>query len=176
MKRHLLLLAICLMATAKVQACSCVGPGDLSEEEQIEKEFSEADAVLVARVVKVKQSLVAEDLSGRHRIEDAHFVVAEVLKGSHKVDETIHVRSNLGGGACGRSARNDPPWLEMISETVPSVSSVAVLSDEWLLYVHGSQPYNLSNCSRSFPMNLRGGEDAEYLRGVLARKNGGMEQ
>jgi hypothetical protein len=172
MKRYLTLLAICLMATAKAQACSCVGPGDLSEEEQIEKEFSEADAVVIARVVMVKQSLVAEDHSGVHRIEDAQFVVAEILKGSHKMGETIHVRSNLGGGTCGRSARNDPPWLEIASETVPSASSVAVLSDEWLIYAHGSQPYELSNCSRSFPMNLRGGEDADYLRGVLARKDG----
>ncbi|GFE85722.1 hypothetical protein GCM10011488_06760 [Steroidobacter agaridevorans] len=168
MKTLYIVLAIGLTALSEAQACSCVAPDTSSEEEQIKKEFSEADAVVIAKVVSVEQSLDPEDPSGTYRIEEARFVVEEVLKGTHKVGETIRVRSVVGRGACGRSARNDPPWIEVASEVLPSASGVAVLSDEWLIYTAGQQPYDLSRCSRSFPMNLRGGEDAEYLRGMLA--------
>ena len=49
----------------------------------------------------------------------------------------------------------------------PAVISAAVFSEEWLIYARGDEPYELSNCSRSFPMDLRGGKDAEYIRNKL---------
>ena len=149
-------------------ACTCIGHGNQSEEQQIDRAFSEADAVFVAKVILVKHSVLPEDPKGRYLVEEASFVVSEVMKGIHKVGEVVRVRSMLGSG-CARSARNDPPWLDMVDDSDPPVATVAVISAEWLIYSNGSPPYELSQCDRSFPMNLRGGSDAEYLRAKHAR-------
>jgi len=162
---YLLAILAALFGTSPVvDACSCVGHGDQSEEEQIEDAFTDADAVFVARVISVKHSLLPEDPEGRNLIEEASFLISEVMKGSHKLGEVVRVRSELGGGTCGKSARNDPPWLEEASDLEPRIFTVSVVSDEWLIYANGLQPYELTFCDRSFPMNLRGGSDAEYLR------------
>jgi hypothetical protein len=169
---HFLATLTALLMTSQVAfACSCELSGGLTEEEQIESEFSAADAVIVAKVVSTKLSLHQKDRTGRYWIEDASFVVSEVLKGTYKVGESVRVRSMLGGGSCGRSARNDPPWLETTSDSPAQsgqvVLTAAVFSDEWLIYARGAEPYELSICSRSFPMDLRGGSDAEYIRTVV---------
>lgn len=176
---HLLTVVGALMLmSGDATSCSCAPPDGLTEEEQIESEFLAADAVIVARVISTKHSVRPEDPTGQYLIEDASFVVTEVLKGTHKVGESVQVRSILGGGSCGRSARNNPPWLEMTNSSPvsgPPVLTIAVISDEWLIYGWGAEPYALSNCSRSFPMNLRGGSDAEYIRSVVlesSKKNG----
>lgn len=158
-----------LLLTSQVAiACSCAAPHGSPEKEQIESAFAEADAVIVAKVISTKQSLRTEDPSGRYRVEDALFAILEVLKGNHRIGETIRVQSMLGSGSCGRSARNDPPWLETTGDSSsasgPAVTTTAVFSEEWLIYAYGQEPYELSSCSRSFPMNLRGGADAEYIR------------
>jgi len=160
----LAILAAIFGTSSVVNACSCVGHDDQSEEQQIERAFTDADGVFVAKVVSVKHSLLPEDPEGRYLIEEASFVISEVMKGSHKLWEVVRVRSELGGGTCGRRARNDPPWLEEANETEPRIFTASVVSDEWLIYASGVQPYELSLCDRSFPTNLRSGSDAEYLR------------
>ena len=46
--------------------------------------------------------------------EDASFIVLEAIKGAKKVGDKVQVRSELGPGPCGRSARNMPAWLEQV--------------------------------------------------------------
>jgi hypothetical protein len=148
-------------------ACSCAPPIGETEEERIENALLQADTVVVAMVISNEQSLAPEDPSGRYRVEHAVFVVTEVFKGPHRVGDTIHVRSEVGPGICGRSVRNDPPWLEEFDER--SIESTPVFSGEWIIYADGKEPYELSMCSRSFPMNLRGQQDAEYIRSIVRK-------
>lgn len=148
-------------------ACSCVPPIGETEEERIENALLQAGTVVVAKVISNEQSLAPEDLSGRYRVEHAVFAVTEVFKGPHRVGDTIHVRSEVGPGVCGRSVRNDPPWLDEFDER--SIQSAPVFSGEWIIYADGKEPYELSMCSRSFPMNLRGEQDAEYIRSIVRK-------
>lgn len=172
----LLATACLLMVGPDADACSCALYGTLTEQEQIERAFTEADTVIVARVESTKHSLNPNDPTGLHIVEAASFVVLVVLKGAYKVGGRVAIESAIGGGSCGRSARNDPTWLEEVTTDVdPSVVTSAVVSDEWLIYATGAEPFKLSHCDRSFPMNLRGGSDAEYLREWLkepGRRNG----
>jgi hypothetical protein len=46
-------------------------------------------------------------------------------------------------------------------------SKPAAISKEWLIYGHGSEPYDLSLCERSMPLSHRGSSDLLYLRTLL---------
>jgi hypothetical protein len=160
-KKHLSLAIVAsLLATANANACSCALPGKLSDDQQIDQEFRGAKAVFVAKVVSIKQ--MPEDSTGRYIVEDAEFVVLEVLKGAMKARDTVRIKSHIGPGPCGRSARNNPPWLVLAEKG--EADKIATFSDEWLIYARGSEPYELSYCDRSFPMNFRGKLDVDYLR------------
>lgn len=82
---------------------------------------------MVAKVVATKHSFLPGDPAGNHLIEDASFVVTEVFRGKYKVGELVRVCSMIGVGLCGRSARNDPPWLEEVSKP-PEDSGHAITS------------------------------------------------
>jgi hypothetical protein len=161
-KLRIVCLALILVGTiGRSEACSCAAAaGD--EAEQIRREFAGARIVVVARLVSISQKALPE--SPHYRLEDAEFVVVQVLKGDVAVGQKVRVRSDLGPGLCGRSAQNDPMWL-----AGPDAGPVAT-STEWLIYGHGSEPYELSNCDRSMPLNVRGSEDLQQLRTFLGTR------
>jgi hypothetical protein len=96
-------------------------------------------------------------------VEDAWLVVQETLKGPHVVGETIHVRSTLIIGPCGMNMRNDPPWIYQQDKTAPDGLRPASVSDIWLIYANGDQPYDIAE-GYSRPMNLGGSEQLEVHR------------
>jgi hypothetical protein len=164
------LASIMLAMVGRAEACSC-SLNSAAEEVQIEHELEQARVVFVAELVRVKQT--PEDDAPEYLTEEAEFVVLEVLKGGVVLGQKIRVKSRLGPGPCGRTARNDPPWLEEVQTSGAPIMPAAI-SKEWLVYGHGSEPYELSLCDRSMPLSHRGSSELLYLRALLAkaRRNG----
>jgi len=161
-KLQIFVSALILGATiARSEACSCQLNAE-AEDAQIQREFKEARLVVVARLLSARQTAMP-DAPG-HLIEDAEFVISEVLKGDVAVGHTVRIRSHLGPGPCGRSAQNNPMWLEE-----PDSERVEI-SREWLIYGHGSEPYELSLCDRSMPLSHRGSADLQQLRKFLGQE------
>lgn len=160
---HIVGLASTLLATfGRAEACSC--SLDLADEDiQIKHELEEARVVFVAELLSLKQAPAPE--AKKYLTEDAEFVVSEVLKGRVVVGQKVRIRSRLGPGPCGRSAQDDPPWLEQI-ETPGGPTNPAAISRKWLIYGHGSEPYELSLCDRSMPLSHRGSSDLHGERPV----------
>lgn len=155
------LFALILIAVSgRTEACSCRVEGG-AEDVQIQREFEQAVAVFTARITSIEQNPQSD--SSQYILEDADFVVLEVLKGDVRPGQRIEVRSHLGPGPCGRSAQNDPVWLE--DETGP-----VAISKEWLIYGHEQEPYELSLCDRSMPLSHRGSSDLAHLRKVFGRR------
>lgn len=152
----------------QAEACSC-RVDSAAEEVQIKRELDEARVVFVAKLLSVKQTPVPD--APKYLTEDAEFVVAEVLKGAIVAGQKVRIRSSLGPGQCGRSARNDPPWLEQIEKSGGPVQPAGI-SKEWLIYGHGSEPYELSLCDRSMPLSHRGSSDLLFLRALLGKVRG----
>lgn len=151
---------ILVMMSGRVDACSCRGDSE-AEEAKIGNEFNDASVVVVATLVRVKQTPVPD--APKYLTEDAEFVVSEVLKGDVATGQKIRIRSHLGPGPCGRSAQNNPVWLEE-SKASAEIPRPASISKEWLIYGHGFEPYELSLCERSMPLSHRGSSDLQYLR------------
>jgi hypothetical protein len=159
------LFVVCSVLHSEAFACSCAMPKG-SEKEQVTSALQSATEVLVAKVQSVKHSPTAGDASGKYTTEDAVFLVIEVLKGKKRPGDKVAIRSSIGPGFCGHSARNDPPWLEVVSEKeTPSVAPPKI-SDTWLIYGEGAEPYELSQCSRSSPLEVEGvrQRDVEAVR------------
>lgn len=167
MKANLQLVGAALVLVlmyGRAHACSCQAES-ASEEDLIERELHAARLVVVATVVSTKQTPALD--SPNYIIEDAEFVVSEVLKGDVVAGDKIRTRSHLGPGLCGRSARNIPVWLDEI-EATGEPAKPAVVSEEWLIYGHGTEPFELSLCDRSMPLSHRGSEDLKRLRALLS--------
>lgn len=160
--------SILLAIFGRAEACSC-RRDSADEQAQIKRALEEARAVFVAQLTSVKQTPVPD--APRYVIEDAEFVVLEVLKGNVVAGQKVRIRSELGPGPCGRSARNDPSWLDQIEQPGES-SQPATISKGWLIYGHGSEPYELSRCDRSMPLSHRGSLDLQYLRVLLGKVRG----
>ncbi len=164
LRRFMLLLSLVLAIPARADACSCVALQG-SDVEQIEQSLNEADTVFVARL---KRSSLKPDRRERRSVaEDAWFEVVEVFKGPLRVGQAVHVYQLLGASACAQSSTNDPPWLYR-AEKGGDVEPIKV-SKEWLVYSRGSEPFELSRCTRSAPMSAGGGEDVKVLRHLLKK-------
>jgi hypothetical protein len=131
--------------------------------------IEESKDIVVARVTDTAQSHATSDASGRYIVERASFVVIETIKGSKRIGDKIETRSEIGPGPCGISARNNPMWLEQAQSQSSDLSQPFPVSDTWLIFGHDKEPYELSLCSRSSPLNVRGSEDLEFLRKLLER-------
>jgi hypothetical protein len=147
--------------SATAIACSC-------RNVEVSEALEESTTVVVARVVSTHQIPMPTDASGKFIVEEAAFEVMEPIKGAKKIGDRIQIRSEIGPGPCGRSARNSPAWLE---EFAPSsnVPKPFPISDIWLIFAYGNEPYELSMCTRSSPMNVRGAGDLEIVRKLINR-------
>ena len=166
-------MALSLIALAtRADACSCALYKG-TPLEQVEHALYEADAVFVA---KLRHSVVNPDPEEpRTLVEDAMFVVVEVIKGDLLLAQPIRIHQMVSAGACGMSSTNDPPHVMELIQTTgnpdDSVEMPATYSREWLIYAHGAEPWVLSMCSRSSPMNLGGEEDLGILRELVHKSD-----
>jgi hypothetical protein len=118
--------------------------------------FESAKTVVIARLTTSTRTSASGHLREFGIVENAWFVVDEVLKGSHVVGETIHTRTEFTPGPCGINVRNDPPWLWTGGDSRSADDLVPfVISDSWLIFGWGEQPYDISR-GYSSPMNVRG--------------------
>jgi hypothetical protein len=164
--RLFLFLVISWLAVPYAKACSCV-PLKGTQAEQVEQSFADAGAVFVA---KLTRSSVGPDRDRRKVVaETAHFEVLEVFKGPLRIGQTIRVEQILSAGTCGQSSTNDPPWL-FAQKNPGSAPEPLKISRKWLIYAYGNEPFELSRCTRSAPLNVGGGDDVKVLRALLKRK------
>jgi hypothetical protein len=147
-------------------ACSCLmltGTPD----EQVHQSLDEADVVFLARLLR--SALKPDRQDRRLVVEDAQFEILEVFKGELRAGQIIRVRQILNAGTCGQSSTNHPPWM-YAQDKAGGVPEPVKLSKEWLVYANGAEPFELSRCTRSTPMNTGLGEDDVKLLRKMIRK------
>jgi hypothetical protein len=168
MKQYLMALtAVLAQLGSEVYACSCAKPAP------IESALREADLIVIAEAVSIEQRPRYADSTSTVVTEDAKFKIIETLKGARHPGEFLRIRSNIGAGACGVSAKNSPVWLETIEKGKPVGRP---LSGRWLIYVmtaegQDSTTIELSLCGRSSPMEVNGETEARRLRGLIAAQD-----
>lgn len=161
-----LFLAFFLIAAPRTEACSCVALKG-TQEEQVGQSLADADAVFVARLTR---SSVGPDRERRKVVaESAHFEVLEVFKGPLRVGQSVRIDQILSAGTCGQSSTNDPPWL-FAQKNPKSAPEALKISRKWLVFAYGNEPFELSRCTRSAPLNVGGAEDVKLLRAMAKRK------
>jgi len=131
--------------------------------------FEHADVVVVAQLVSSELTPTDGDTSGRLVTENAVFKVMESFKGSLAKGDLLQVRTSLGPGSCGRSARNNPPWIESFDERTGK-PVVPKLSGKWLIYGSGQEPYELSMLMRAAPLEYGGQDDVPELRKLRKKR------
>jgi hypothetical protein len=153
----------CLLAVAgassAVQACSC-------PIETPEKAFQSAAAVFVAKLTTARFVPQPDMTEYQYGTETASFIIEKSLKGPQRAGAVVTFETEIGVGLCGKSARNTPPWLEHLDVTT-GTSTPATFEPVWLLFVQGEQPYSLSLCSRSSPLQVQGASDLERIQKLL---------
>ena len=158
-----LLLTLC---ARDAQACSCLRLMG-TRAEQVEISQADAQAVFVAQLTR--SSLGPDREHRKLVVETAHFKVVEVFKGPLKVGDTVIVNQVVSAGSCGQSSSNDPPWM-FAQKDARSVPEPVKFSKKWLIYAYGPEPYELSRCTRSAPLNAGGDEDVKLLRSLTRHK------
>jgi hypothetical protein len=149
-------------------ACSCMPMRSVTAS------YGEATAVFQGKVIS--RSLEPDrDNKGNpeagYFVEHAAFVVERAWKGT-RVGQVIRVRSHVGPGVCGISCRNDPPWMLDRPTKKGSLGVPAKISDEWLIFAEGQEPFEISMCTRSTPLNIwTAHEDIENLDRLIAGKH-----
>ena len=138
-----------------------------TQSEVVGQSFADATTVFVA---KLTRSSVGPDREHRKVVaETAHFEVLEVFKGPLRKGQVVVVNQVVSAGSCGQSSTNDPPWL--FAQERPGVPPEPVkISRKWLIYAYGNEPFELSRCTRSAPLEVGGAEDVKILRGFLKRR------
>jgi hypothetical protein len=160
------LLLLALLPISRGEACSCMQLSG-SVAEQVAQSQDRAQTVFVARLLR---STLGPDRQHRNLVvENAQFKVMQVFKGALREGQIIDVRQVVSAGSCGQSSTNNPPW--MLAQEKPGEPPKPVkVSREWLIYAYGPEPYELSRCSRSAPLNAGGGEDVKLLRALAKRE------
>ncbi len=162
-----LFLAFFLIAAPRTEACSCVALKG-TQEEQVGQSLADADAVFVAQIDAVVGGSGPQE---RRKVvaESAHFEVLEVFKGPLRVGQSVRIDQILSAGTCGQSSTNDPPWL-FAQKNPKSAPEPLKISRKWLVFAYGNEPFELSRCTRSAPLNVGGAEDVKLLRAMAKRK------
>lgn len=146
-----------LIAPDSASVCSCALPGP------VRAEIAEATAVFRGLAIDVEQRPTDGDATGRYVTERATLEVLEVWKGSFNVGDHVLIQSSFGPGQCGLPVRNSPVTIE---EDRPDGTSVPMkISGEWIVFARGEQPFEISICTLSQPIEGAGGL-AKELRGT----------
>lgn len=169
-RRKWLPIVVCASAfltwpTAESFACSC-------PELSVQETLQQTTVVFMGRVQKKErqsQKYNGKIVSGHH-VEDVVFKVIKIWKGA-KPGQTVRMHSEIGPGACGMSVYNDPPVVIELDPRTRKGKPMAI-SDEWLVYGFGKEPYELSMCLRSWPINFRPAKhDMDVLDSLVTRKS-----
>lgn len=136
-------------------------------DERVKKSFDLATTVVVAKVQVVTHSPLARYPERIGITEDAWLQIQESFKGPFQVGETVHIQAKVIRGPCGFTVRNDPPWIFKFNPNDAEQYEPAEISDTWLIYGYGDEPYDLDNSS---PMSLRGSHEADVIRQMLRDK------
>lgn len=149
-----------LTSSFPAAACSCAKPSTVREG------LAKATAVFRAATISVShdQRTVGDGTIRTYITERATLKVLEVWKGDLKVDDLVSVESDIGVGSCGRSVSNAP----VSTEEAPPSGAIppAKLSGEWIIFAYGKQPYSLSVCSLSKPIEAANGIEAELRQAI----------
>lgn len=129
---------------SSAMACSCAMPKAVSFE------LAESTAVFRGRAIVVAHSPVGGDPQWHQITEVATLEVLEVWKGDFKVGDHVQIRSSIGSGQCGRPVTNDPPSIEQVQSD--GKVQPAKISGEWVIFARGHQPFEISLCSLSEPI------------------------
>lgn len=146
-----LLALSCAIPLAGAFGCSCASPKSTRDA------FDEANVVVLGQAIAIKQHP-----SGASRqspiVEDDVFRVILAFKGALRPGEVFRVRSVIyAAGGCGLSARNSPVWLYRRKGLPLRLSGI------WVIYGGGKQPFTLSGCGSSKPIEAGGIEDLYKL-------------
>jgi hypothetical protein len=133
-------------------ACSCPPPGS------IQAALRHSTLVVLAHAISIEQHPIPGDSVS----ETATFKVLESWKGPYRRGATLPIRSDIGPGPCGMSARNDPPWLDGIDPATHATTHPHI-SGLWIIYAAGQKPYQISMCSRSTPYEYGGKAEMKML-------------
>jgi hypothetical protein len=156
----LLLAILCFNPFAEALGCSCAYPKSTRDA------FDEAKVVVLGEAISIKQHPIGapQPLS---IVEDDVFRAILVFKGSLRPGELFRVRSIINSaGGCGLSARNSPVWL------YKQKGQPLRLSGIWVIYGGGKQPFTLSGCGSSKPIEAGGIEDLHKLVQLTKESNG----
>lgn len=141
----------CVVPLADAFGCSCTSPISIRDA------FDEADVVVLGQAVAIKQHRPGAPQQSPI-VEDDVFRVIMAFKGTLKPGEIFRVRSVIyPDGACGLSARNSPAWL------YERKGHPLRLSGIWVIYGGKKQPFTLSGCGPSKPIEAGGIEDLYRL-------------
>ena len=173
MKTPLTELSVLLLALLANQALAC----SCAPRPSTQSALDAAAFVVVADAVSSEQHPAFDDPKFTTVTEHATFRIVETLKGSQRPGDLLHVRSTIGIGACGVSARNSPVWLE---ELKTGKTVAPQLSGRWLIYARANEgseatAIELSLCGSSAPMEAGGEGDVRRLRRLL-RQTGGAKR
>lgn len=159
-----------LVLQGRALACSC-GMYQGTYQQQVQQALNSADFVFVAKIRDVKHYINEEYANWPVTEEYVRFVILEVLKGRdhYFAGQPLSIRSQVAPGLCGIAARNDPAWMmDLRGEGEDEVPTA--FSDTWLIYAYGVEPFDLSMCTRSLPLNIRDAQkDVDMLRQLLDR-------
>ena len=148
-------LAAVLVDALPAHACSTPPPPS------VRQAFAQSSAVYLAQVALVTQDkTVPEAIT-----EKVVFRVLVVLKGAKSRGDTLLVETiglSDAGGTCARSVLNNPTWLVTDNPTSHETTPVK-LSDTWVLYLSGREPYEVGLSERSNPINVVDPAELRFL-------------
>lgn len=166
-RRFTVLMMLIAVISPTAFACSCP-PKRESNLGVVQEALNDADWVFVAKIREVRQydheqHGPAPDPHFISLTEEVRFVVLEVFKGDLFVGQPALIRQELQPGRCAMSARNDPVWIEEI--VAPEEAMPARISDTWLVYASGPEPFQLDSCARTVPVDFPDAkQDLGFLR------------
>lgn len=146
-----LLIISCFIPSLEAFGCSCAPPKTAKEA------FEEAQVVVLGEAITIRQHR-----SGAPQqsilVEDDVFRVILAFKGGLRPGDLFRVRSLIyQAGGCGLSAKNSPVWL------YEKKGHPLHLSGIWVVYGGKQQPFTLTGCGPSKPLEAGGLGDLQDL-------------
>ena len=158
--------ALAMLAAVSVPAlaCSCIPSRGVTGD------FDVATTVFLGEVISVERMpstyFVGKSPSGApNDLEIATFRVQRAWKGPHRPGDRITFRSIVSGGMCGQS-------VGVVRSPDRAVSKPRANARIWLIYAYGKQPYELTFCSRSLPVDVPQAQQDVRVLDSVSRASG----
>lgn len=146
-----LLTITCAIPSLDAFGCSCAPP------KSTEEAFKEAEVVVLGEAISITHQ-PSEASPQSVIVEDDVFRVILAFKGNLKPGDLFRVRSVIyRAGGCGLSAENSPVWIYERNGHPVHLSGI------WVVYGGKRQPFTLSGCGPSKPIEGGGLGDLQDL-------------